>query len=560
MKGRIKTLTLLLEGVRRRSLLALFLLLFLGVTEGASLLLIIPLLAIAGVAGTADAEGGIALKVSQLFESFGLELNIINVLLIYVLVLSFYALLKFFQSMNTVKVNQQVVTQWRNTFFRAVSLADWKTFKDHKSTDLQNILTLEIRKFGAITNQLVNLLGTLILIGVYLLISAFLSVHLTLIALIPILLIALLNKSVNRNTYEIGKKTVNFNQQLQLSVLEFLSAMKLVKVYQKGDEHSKSFSKINHEVEEKTVKFQFETQKTRTLFEILAAFLIAIYIYFALEVFRSGVSEILLLIFIFARLVPKAVKLVGNYQQLLNLLPAVERTQEVLKKLKIRNSNDAAIVAKAPSLVEKIEFKKVDFAYDSQKVLEHLSLEVLANQITLLKGESGSGKSTIIDLILGLHQADVGEVLIDGTSIAQLNQEEWKSIISYVPQEPYLFHDTIKHNIIWGNPKATEQDIFETLNLLSMTEIIKKLPNGLSTLVGDRGTKLSGGERQRIILARALIRKPKLLILDEATNELDEENTALIANSLRKLKGETTILIATHQDQFDKFADQILKV
>tara|TARA_B100001109_G_C18848869_1_gene468262 strand:+ start:127 stop:1809 length:1683 start_codon:yes stop_codon:yes gene_type:complete len=550
----------LIKGVKKRAFVSLLLSLFLGLSEGVSLLLIIPLLSISGVHEAHEAKTGIVAKISQTFDRFGLELSLITVLFIYIIILSTYALIKFYQSMNTIKISQKVIVDWRIKFFNILSKANWRQFKANKLSDYQNVLTLEIKKFGSIVNLLVNLVGNSILILIYLIISSFLSVELTLIALIPILVIGLLNISVNRNTYKIGQKTVNFNQSIQLNIIEFLSAIKLVKAYQNEASHLKRFSQLNHEVEEKVVNFQYETQKTKLFFEVMAAIFVVIYIYLALSVFKSDFAEILLLIFIFVRLVPKVVKLVGNYQHILNQLPAVERTQELMSSFLVEpiefdKENNVSL-----NFNEYLAFKNVDFTYESKQVLHQTSFKIPVNSITLLKGESGVGKSTIIDLLLGFYEVNSGEILLDGQPFSSINKSAWQNIIAYVPQEPFLFHDTIRANILWGNPEATKKDVLEVLELIEALTFIKRMPKGIDTVVGDRGEQLSGGERQRVILARALIKKPKVLILDEATNQLDEENVVLISKLLERLKLRMTIVFATHQDRFDKIADNIIQL
>ena len=560
MIRKYKGVVALINGVKKRAFVALLLSLFLGLSEGVSLLLIIPLLSIAGVHEAHEAKTGFVAKIAQTFESFGLELNLITVLCIYIIILSAYTLIKFYQSMNTIKISQKVIVDWRVKFFNILSKANWEQFKANKFSDYQNVLTIEVKKFGSIANLLVNLVGNSILILIYLIISSFLSVELTLVALIPILVIGLLNISVNRNTYKIGQKTVGFNQDLQLNIVEFLSAIKLVKAYQNEESHQMRFSEINHEVEEKVVKFQYETQKTKLIFEVMAAIFVVIYIYLALSVFESDLAEILLLIFIFVRLVPKAVKLVGNYQRILNQLPGIERTQELMSSFLVQQTEYDLQKSDALNLNESLVFNNVDFAYGSKEVLKQLSFSIPVKRISLLKGESGVGKSTIIDLLLGLYEVKSGEILIDGEPFSSINKSAWKNIVAYIPQEPYLFHDTIMANILWGNPKATDTDVWEVLELIEAFEFIKRLPKGLDTVVGDRGEQLSGGERQRVILARALIKKPKVLILDEATNQLDEENVVLISKLLEQLKLRMTIVFATHQDRFDKIADNIIQL
>lgn len=550
---------LLFKGVRKKSFVALFLLIFMGITEGISLLLIIPLLGIAGIENVEVSSNKLVVFVKSFFESTGISLSVINVLLLYVVIMTLTALLRYFQSINTASINQQIVIYWRNTFFRKLSYASWSSIQSVKSSEIQNTLTLEIRKFGNISNQSIQFVGTLILIAVYLVVSGFVSPTLTLIALAPVLIMALLNRPINKKSSSLGKSTVKYNQQLQGIILEQLIALKLVKSYGKEEQQIAEFEDANFQVEKKVIAFTTTTQKTKAIFDIVAAIIIAIYIYVAVVIFKTAITELLLLIFIFARLLPKSTKLVNNYQQILNNLPALEATLLTLSKLKnekreFEKNNESFIIT------NEITFEEVCFSHGSNLVLNHLNFSIAALQTTVIKGSSGAGKSTTIDLIMGLQKPKSGKILIDGKVLNELNCSDWKESIAYVPQEAFLFHKSIRENLQWVNPDVDEQAIWNALEQAGATDFVKLLPNGLETIVGDRGTQISGGERQRIALARALVRQPKLLILDEATNAVDDHNEQLIKNALHKLHGKMTIIIVAHRSTLIDLADHVIEL
>ena len=168
--------------------------------------------------------------------------------------------------------------------------------------------------------------------------------------------------------------------------------------------------------------------------------------------------------------------------------------------------------------------------------LENINIQIPANHMTAIVGPSGAGKSTLIDLLMGLNQPEKGEVLIDGIPLTNDNLLSLRRSISYVPQDPFLFNATVRENLLMIEPNASEEQIWEALEFSSAAEFVKKLPQGLDTLIGDRGIRLSGGERQRIVLARAILRKPSILVLDEATSALDTENERKIQEAIESLK------------------------
>jgi ABC-type multidrug transport system fused ATPase/permease subunit len=167
--------------------------------------------------------------------------------------------------------------------------------------------------------------------------------------------------------------------------------------------------------------------------------------------------------------------------------------------------------------------------------------------MTALVGHSGSGKTTVIDLVLGLQVPSHGVVLIDGISINEWDINSYRGRVGYVPQDPQLFNCSIRDNLLWSFGLASDFELEEALHLSNALDFVKNLPKGIHTVVGDRGINLSGGQRQRIALARAILRKPELLILDEATSALDSESELLIQQSIEQVSRGTTILVIAHR-------------
>jgi ATP-binding cassette subfamily C protein len=202
----------------------------------------------------------------------------------------------------------------------------------------------------------------------------------------------------------------------------------------------------------------------------------------------------------------------------------------------------------------------VTFAYDKHLVLDNTSMKIPVGSLTTLVGPSGSGKTTVIDLVIGLLKPQSGNVLLDDTPLPELDLKAWRRMIGYVPQETLLLHDSILHNVTLGDPALSEQDAVQALKSAGAWEFVVRMPDGIHSTVGERGTKISGGQRQRIMIARALVQKPALLILDEATSALDPENEAAIGNTMRALRGDLTILAITHQTALVSAADCVYRL
>ena len=207
-----------------------------------------------------------------------------------------------------------------------------------------------------------------------------------------------------------------------------------------------------------------------------------------------------------------------------------------------------------------IKLDNVTFTYDQHPVLENASLEIPVGSLTTLIGPSGSGKTTVVDLIIGLLKPQSGNVLLDDTPLPSLDLKAWRRMIGYVPQETLLLHDSILHNVTLGDPELSEDDAVQALKSAGAWEFVERMPAGIHSTVGERGTKISGGQRQRIMIARALVHKPALLILDEATSALDPENEAAIGETMRMLRGDLTILAISHQTALVKAADCVYRL
>ncbi len=202
----------------------------------------------------------------------------------------------------------------------------------------------------------------------------------------------------------------------------------------------------------------------------------------------------------------------------------------------------------------------VSLSHGDKEVLQSVTMDIPVGCVTVLTGPSGSGKTTIADIIIGLYPPDGGQVLIDDQSLQDIDIHSWRQLIGYVPQDLVLFHDTIFSNIGLGDPGITEQDARRALEMAGAWEFIQAMPDGMMTVVGQHGAKLSGGQRQRIAIARALVLKPRLLILDEVTSALDPKTEIEICQNIRSLSGETTILAITHRPALLEIADRVYRI
>lgn len=245
--------------------------------------------------------------------------------------------------------------------------------------------------------------------------------------------------------------------------------------------------------------------------------------------------------------------------QLTEAFAGLDRTGEIMAELE--ENQDPHRKAKMPPIDGKVSFENVEFAYETDKpVLHGISFEALPGTVTALVGSSGSGKSTIISLLCAFHTPTSGQVLVDGIDLANVDLNTFRSQLGVVLQDSFLFDGSIRENVMFSRPEATEEQFLFACRTARVDEFAERFPEGYDTIVGERGVKLSGGQRQRLSIARALLAQPRILILDEATSSLDSESEAMIQTGLAKLmEGRTTFVIA-HRLSTIRRADQILVV
>jgi ATP-binding cassette subfamily C protein len=292
----------------------------------------------------------------------------------------------------------------------------------------------------------------------------------------------------------------------------------------------------------------------RAFSEPLRIIFLLLGLYAALLYLKLPVATLMVFIFLIGRILQQLGKVQDEYQKMVTFESAYHSLKNKIKEAKA--DREVAFGKRLPVLTTAIYLNRITFAYENRQVLRNASFIFPVGKITAIVGPSGSGKTTVADLVIGLLRPQQGEILIDDLPLEQIDMRKWRRTIGYVPQESWLLHDTVLNNVTLGAPELTEENAVWALQAAGAWEFVQAMPQGVQNTVGERGGKISGGQRQRIAIARALVHKPKLLILDEATTALDPENEVAICNTLRELRGHLTILAISHQPAVLEVADQ----
>ncbi len=533
----------------------------LGLTQGVGLVMIIPLLSTLGLAGAEGKVGGINHGIASSFTALGVPLNLHTLLIVYILIVSFFAFLDRYQTVLNTQIQQGFSNYWRNRLYRSLTYADWLFIVREKSSDITHALTSDIQQIGSGTLLLFQFASAFVLILFQIAVAFLLSPPLTAMTLLFGGVMLLFIKPLNREALHTGVGFRASRQALYAAVMEHLTGMKTAKSFGVEQQHIQRIETINQEIENRVLGFAKARSNTRLYYEITGVIFLSLFFWAAVDWFHIPSARLLLLVFIIIRLLPKFSTLQQQYQNIKNMLPAFSGTVELYKQALVAAEPGMETRQEPISLKQAVSFQDVSFRYSFTHglyAIKNASFTIPAQKITALIGPSGAGKSTLADLLLGLLKPEKGCIWVDGHEITTEQRYAWRHAIGYVPQEAFLFHDTIRANMLWANPGASEQDLWFAFRQAAAEDFIRQLPHGLDTVVGDRGLRLSGGERQRIALARALLRKPQLLLLDEATSSLDSENETRIQQAIQSLQGKLTIVIIAHRFSTLRHADFII--
>ena len=520
----------------------------LTITEGFGLLLLLPLLQLVGVDAGTNQASGLTSAIARGFGAIGLQPTLASILGVYVAVAALQSLMQRWQNLLVFDVQFNTVVALRARVYRAIASTEWSAFARMRASDLTHVLTTEIDRYGFAAYCLVDLFAAAVLALVYLALAFRLSPGMTGIVVGCGLVLAWLVRSTMTHAHQSGQAISTSRAALQSAIAEHLGGMKMAKSYGATDRHVEIFGGLSRDVRMTSRRSVVAYTNLRQSLALGSLVALAGVVYVSRVVFALPTGPLLVLLFLFARLMPRLTGLYEKSQSLLNMLPSVD----VVSDLE-RQCRDAAEPQVAPRIdfpfEHDVRVEGVTFRYRAEDgpAVADVDLVIARGRTTAIVGPSGSGKSTIADLLLGLLTPSEGVIRVDGKPLGPDGLAAWRRHIGYVAQDTFVFHDTIRANLLWAQPNASEADLWQALQRASADAFVAALPKGLDSVVGDRGVLMSGGERQRLALARALIRQPSLLVLDEATSALDSENESRVQRAIDGLRHNQTIVIITHR-------------
>lgn len=538
----------------QRSAFVLVALLIAGIAEGLSLTALLPLISIA-VGDSGSSDSGIGKFMEKALQDIGIDPTLDTILIIIVGGMFFKGLVLLLANRQVGYTVAHVATALRLDLIEALLASRWQYYLRQPVGSLANSIASEAYRAANGFEHSVNVLSLMVQVLVYAIVALFISWEATLASLIiGSFLLFVLNSLVSA-TRRAGTKQTHLLRDLLAYLSDVLSSVKSLKAMARDNVADAILREQTQQLEKATRREVMNREALNALQEPILAALTASGLYLALVVWELSLPEVMLMVFLLTRILGLLNKTQRRHQQ----LAAQESAYWALRKAAegARAAAERATGTLQPTLQKGVTLHHVRFNYDRKVIFRDLNIEIPVNTFTAVMGPSGTGKSTLLDLLCGLTEPQSGEVQIDGIPLHDINLRQWRHMIGYVSQDTILLHDTILNNILVGEPTLTADDAERALRQAGAWDFVSALPDGMLTVVGERGGLLSGGQRQRIAIARALAHSPSFLILDEPTSALDPESERTICETLQNLAKDLTIIAVSHQPAVINAADRV---
>jgi len=524
----------------------------LALTEGISLLLLVPILK--GLQGD-----GVDVSAWPILGNYVQTIPLWTVLAMLVVVVGIRGILSVFRDRTVARLRLEVLDKQRLAALDAALNARWSWLLSRRGSDIVQTVNTEVARVGYTVDIFARLS-----------IGVFMAIVITITAIIvaPVvgtiaaglaLLAALVLLPTARTAHRLGADQVAANRDYAAAVTDAVASMKLVRAHESANRWLTLLRSTMQRMADVQVQFATRSSAQQAAVTFGSAVAASALVLIALKVGVSA-TQLIVLVVLVSRLLSTVQGLGSTAQQAANFLPAVATVDELLVEAGKHADPTRELALPDPPLLASgplaVRLDDITFGYADTPVLNHTSLLCSPGTVTAVTGPSGVGKSTLVDVVLGLLTPQGGQVVIDDQQATPLVVREFRSRLGYVPQDVHMLPGTLRENLTWSTDRPTsDDDAWRALDT-ACADFARDLPQGLDTLLGERGVRLSGGQRQRIALARALLRQPDFLVLDEATSALDPATEQDVLRSIKALG--LTVLLVAHRESTLSYADAIL--
>ena len=526
-----------------------------GLLDGLGLSMLLSMLSLA--AGEAQGDPSLPQRVALGVTRFlGLEPTPLTLLVLAVVLISCKAALSLLANRQIGYTVARIAADLRLALIRAVVNANWRYYVQQSVGRLSASIGSEAQRAAEAFQYTAEVLALLLNALIYLGIALSISLPAGIAAFVAggILLLAL--SRLIRKSRRASRHQTELLKSLLGAVGSRLAAAKPLKAMARENHVEALLSDITRKLRRALRRHVVAKEALQALQEPLLAIMVCIGFFVGLVVLETPMASLLVMLFLLARVVSYLSKSQRAFQQVAMREAAYWSVTAALEAARAQRETTGG--SRRVELERGIRFERVSFGYDDVTLVQEQSFVLPARELTVLAGPSGAGKTTVLDLVTGLLQPDRGRILVDDVPLTEMDLRAWRGQIGYVPQESVMLNESVAYNVTLGEP-VPEEELRAALRAADALEFVEAMPDGVHTCIGEAGSRLSGGQRQRLAIARALIHKPRLLVLDEATSNLDAEAQAVVLETLCHLKGKLTILAVAHQERLMQIADRLYR-
>jgi ATP-binding cassette, subfamily B, bacterial MsbA len=462
------------------------------------------------------------------------------------------------------KVRNGAVKDIRNTLYNKITILPLAYFSDQRKGDIMARMTNDVQEVEwSIMSSLEMVFREPITIISYIITLFVISPELTGFAMVLLPLSAFLISRIGKSLRRTSDKGQAKMGSILSTIEETISGLRIIKAFNSIDFVNGRFRRLNDDYTKVMIRLYRKRDLASPLSEFLSIIVVVVVMCYGGLLILSKDSQLdapvfLVYLLIFSQLIPPVKAFTQAFYNIQKGAASVERIEQVLKAEEIIIEKPDAKEVK--SFENEIEYRDVSFSYEKESVLDHINLKIHKGKTIAVVGPSGAGKTTLVDLLPRFYNCSEGGLYIDGVNINDYRIDHLRGLMGIVNQESILFNETVFNNIAFGLDNVSEEDVERAARIANAHEFIIQMENGYNTYIGDRGVKLSGGQRQRLSIARAVLRNPPILILDEATSSLDTESERLVQDALEKLMKSRTSVVIAHRLSTIQFADEIIVI
>lgn len=489
--------------------------------------------------------------ISSLLAEYGTELTLIYVCIAVVVLFFMRNLFTYLSSYFMAPVRNGIVEDMRNRMYNKILHLPMSFFSSERKGDIMSRVSNDVQEVDtSVMSSIQVLFKDPVFILFYLTSLFVMNFRLTLIILLmlPVIgfILSFIGRSLRRKS-KIGQERLGL---LTSIIDETLHGLRIIKAFTAEETVYRKTAETNRKYTRLQIRIFRRRNLASPMTEFISILVLAIILYIGATMVLNpemnfSAEAFIAYIMIFSQILPPAKNFSSAWYNVQKGMASLDRVDELL------NADEKILDPEQPvefhGFKQKIEFKDVTFSYGNDNVLHHIHLTIEKGKTVALVGASGAGKTTLVDLLPRFFDVSEGEICIDGIPIKQFMVTDLRSLFGIVNQEPILFNDSFHNNIAFGKPDATREEVIQAARIANAHDFIMETPDGYDTSIGERGTKMSGGQRQRISIARAVLKNPPILILDEATSSLDSENERIVQDALDRLLSDRTSLVIAHR-------------